>query len=262
MSEFEEMGGKPPGQEAETPKKLTREEIEERLARGEDMENLILTDLDLAGLNFEGKSFRGSDIRGMILYREERKEDGTIFEVRTNVKNTDWRDATIADLGVEVFFRRVDAEGAIFAYTEDLTSRRQRHGISDEPPMPEDTGGLFNFNGREGNFKRTKWISVDFGGGSGYEAIFTGADLSESIIESSDLAQMDFSTANIEGIKIKGQLSLQGMKINEHQVSSLVRGIELTDETERLEFLELVKGRGEAEALKEYFGIIIVEATK
>src|SRR3989339_764977 len=237
MNEFE-RGITPPKPEIEKPKKLTRDEVESRLATGESLENLILTDLDLAGLNFEGKSFRESDIRGMSLYREEQKEDGTLVEIRTNIKGADFTDTTIADMGPEVFFGRVDAGGATFGYTEKLVDRRKRHKESGKAPTAEDTGGLFNFNGSEGNFKKTRWVNADFGGGSGYEAIFPKADLSEATIEESDLTEINLSETNIENIKIIDPVSLFGMKINENQIESVVQAIQLTDQEKQTEFLK------------------------
>lgn len=258
MNEFE-RGITPPKPEVEKPKKLTRQEVESRLAKGESLENLILTDLDLAGLNFEGKSFRRSDIRGMSLYREEQKEDGILVEIRTNIKGADFTDTTIADLGPEVFFGSVDAEGTTFGYTEKLVDRRKRHKESGKAPTAEDTGGLFNFNGSEGNFKKTRWVNTDFGGGSGYEAIFLKADLSEAIIEGSDLTEIDFSTIKIDSIKIKDPISLHGLKINEQQILTLVRAIKLSDEKYQSEFSEEIRSKGERKALEDYFGINIVE---
>jgi uncharacterized protein YjbI with pentapeptide repeats len=264
MNRFEK-GFESPKLEALEPKKLTREEIESRLANGENLENLNLTDLNLAGLNLEGKSFRGSDIRGMSLYREEKKEDGTLVEIQTNIKGADFTDATIADFGPEVFFERVNAEGAIFGFTEDLISRRNRHieyKKSGRAPGAEDTGELLKFNGSEGNFKKTKWINVDFGGGSGYESTFSDADLSESIMEGSDLTGMDFSTTKIDSIKIKDPMSLSGLIINEQQIPIMVQAIELTDEKAQREFLEEVKNKGPQKALEDFFLVVIVEIKK
>jgi len=56
MNEFRQ--GTSPEAKIEKPKKITREEIETRLAHGENLENLDMKDLDLAGLDFEGRSFR------------------------------------------------------------------------------------------------------------------------------------------------------------------------------------------------------------
>lgn len=250
-----------PKQEIEKPEKLTREEVINKLERGEDLENLILTDLDLAGLNFEGKSFRGSDIRGMSLYRKEQREDGTSVEIKTNIKGADFTDVTIADFGPGVFFGRVDAEGAIFGYTENLISKRKLHRKrlkeSGKAPKAEDIGGLFSFDGSEGNFRKTKWVNTDFGGGSDYESIFPGADLSEAVIEGSDLSGMDFSETKIDNISIIGPMLLNGLKINEKQIESMVQAIELSDQKTQSEFLEEINKKGQKKALEDYFGIII-----
>ncbi len=258
MNQFEK-GFRPPESEVESPKKLTRAEMESRLERGESLENLDLTDLDLAGLDLEGRSFRGSDIRGMTLYGKEKGEDDTIIERKTNIRDSDWTNVTIANFGEGVFFNRVDAEGATFGYTEDLVSRRKRHKESGKALTPEDTGGLFCFVGSQGNFKRTRWINVDFGGGSDYESVFGGADLSQSLIEGSDLREMDFSTTKVDSIKIKDPISLHGVKINEQQISSIAGAIELTDKKYQSGFLEEDKNSGQRKALEDYFVIVVVE---
>lgn len=261
MNQFEKEF-RPPESEVERHKKLTRAEVESRLERGESLENLDLTGLDLAGLDLEGKSFRGSDIRGMTLYGKEKGEGDTIIERRTNIRDSDWTDVTIANFGEGVFFNRVDAEGATFGYTENLSSRRKRHKEADKAPTAEDTGGLFCFVGSQGNFKKTIWRNVDFGGGSDYESVFEGADLSQSLIEGSDLREKDFSTTKIDGIKIKDPLSLHGMKINEEQISSIAGAIELTNKKHQSEFLEKVKNSGQRKALEDYFEIVIIEVKK
>lgn len=249
----------PLGQEIKKPKKLTKEEVISRLESGENLENLILTDLDLAGLNFEGKSFRQSDIRGMSLYREEQNEDEEPIEIKTNIKGADFTDAVIADFGPEVFFSRVDAEGATFGYTENLVSRRKRHKESGKAPMAEDTGGLYNFNGSDGNFRKTKWINADFGGNCGYEAIFPGAVLSESAIEGCDLSGIDFSETNIDNIKILDPLSLSGMEINEKQIESVAKAIQLSNQDEQAKFLKEKTEKGPRKALEDYFHIAVAE---
>lgn len=252
----------PPEAAAEKLEKITREEVEARLARGENLENLYLVDLDLAGLDFEGKSFRGSDIRGVYFYGEKRDENGKIIELITNLRRADFTDVTIADTGQDTIFGRVEAEGATFGFTEDLISRRNRHAAmnnSGERPDAADSGGLYGFNGGCGNFKKTKWNNIDFGGDSDSEALFPGADLSEGEIISSDLAGLDFSTTKIDGIKIKDPLSLRGLIISEQQIDTLAEAIELSDERERQKFAEEIKQKGPRKALEDYFGITIAQ---
>lgn len=247
---------------AEKLKKLTREEVIARLERGEDLENLYIIDLDLSDLDFENQSFRGSDIRGVCFYGEKQGPDGKTLEVPANLRRADFTDATIGDFGPETIFVRVEAEGAIFGFTESLISRRKRHAEmkkSGERPGVADSGGLYGFNGGGGNFRKTKWNNIDFGGGSGCEAIFPGADLSEAEIIGSDLAGLDFSTTKIDGIKIKDPLSLRGLIITEQQVNTLAQAIELSNEKKRLEFAEEIKQKGPRGALEDYFKVKIIQ---
>lgn len=246
-------------QETKNVKKLTREEVIERLSRNEHFENVDIADLDLSlsELNFEGKRFCGSDIRGLRLCREKYREDGTLIEIiRANIRGADFTDAIIADQGTEIFFRWVDAVGASFGYTEDLLSRRKRQEESGNAPI-EDSGGLFCFNGSRGDFRKTTWTNIDFGGGSGYEAIFHRANLSESIMNGCDLREMDFSESSISRIKIIDPVSLWGMRINLKQIEGVAESIEFTDQEEQAEFLKEKAEKNPRNLLEEYFGIII-----
>jgi len=245
--------------EKEKSEKLTKEDIINKLNNKESLENLILSDLDLSGLDLENQNFRGSDIRGMILYREEKDEDGKVVEIRTSIKGADFTDTTIADLGPEVFFGRADVTKSIFGYTENLIARRKRHKESGEIPRAEDIGGIHGFNGNEGIFRETRWINVDFGGGTGYEAVFQDADLSEAVMEACDLSGMDFSETNIDGIKIIDPISLSGTKINESQIETVIQAIQLSDQNKQAEFLEEKENNGQNKTLEDYFGMIIVK---
>ncbi|PIS42918.1 MAG: hypothetical protein COT24_01040 [Candidatus Kerfeldbacteria bacterium CG08_land_8_20_14_0_20_40_16] len=248
-----------PEQEIKKQHRLTREEVAGRLEQGENLENLILTDLDLAGLNLEGRKFCHSDLRGINFYRAEENDNGTVTETRTNLKGCDFTEAIIADLGPEAFFYKVEAEGAKFGYQENLISRRKRQAESGKVPRKEDTGGLFGFNGMEGNFKKTRWINADFGGGSGYDALFIGADLSEATMEGCDLSGIDFSEVNIDNIEIVNPTSLAGMKINKDQIELLAQTIRLSDSEKRAKFLKEIEQKGPRKALEDYFKIIIIK---
>jgi len=234
-----------PKQKIEKLVKLTKEDVIKRLEQNENLGNFNLAELDLSGLNFEGKSFRSSDIRGITLEN-------------SNIKNANFTDTIIADLGPEVLFTKVNAEGATFGFTENLVARRKRQQEAKQAPEAADTGGLFNFNGSGGNFKKTKWLNADFGGGSGYEAIFPDADLSEAEITGCDLHQIDFSETKIDKIKIIDPVSLQGMKIAKNQIEALVHSIQLTNEKAQAEFLQEIKEKGARKALEDFFGIVIV----
>lgn len=128
---------------------------------------------------------------------------------------------------------------------------------SGERPETADSGGFYGFNGGGGNFKKTKWNNIDFGGGSGYEALFPGADLGEAEIVGSDLAEIDLSTTKIDDIKIKDPLSLRGLIITEQQADTLARAIELNNKKERLEFAEEIEQKGAKTALEDYFKVIV-----
>ncbi|MBI4450182.1 pentapeptide repeat-containing protein [Candidatus Uhrbacteria bacterium] len=183
---------------AERPR-LTRVQVEERLARGEHLERVDLHDEDLAGLELRGKRFRDSIVYGLQLYRGD---GDPATEVRTDIRDTDWTDASVGSIGAEAFFGRVNAAGATFGFTETLTERRARHAASDQPPTDVDSGSYANFNGAEGNFQRTTWRNIDFGGGSGYEARFENADLTGATFEGCDLSGLDLSTAQTDGIQL------------------------------------------------------------
>lgn len=240
-------------------RKLTREEVIKRLENKENLEDLVLVDLDLAGLNLEGKSFRRSDIRGLSLYRKDKDKEGQIIELKTNIQGADFTDATVADLGPEVFFGRVEAKGATFGFTENLVSRRTRLKESGQTPTAENCGGFFGFNGSEGNFNNTQWANIDFGGGSGYEAIFPGTDLTAATIQGSDLAGIDFSQTKIDHIKIIDPVSLLEMKINTSQIETIANGVQLSNQDQQAEFSQIKTKEGSRKALESYFHLTIVE---
>lgn len=207
-------------QAIEKPERLTRDEIIKRLEDGKSLEELNLVGLDLAGLELKDVKFNKSDVRGIRLYQREEKEDGTLVETTTNITGSDFTDATFADFDMTDFFK-IDAENTTFGFTEDLAKRRKRHQETGERPKAEDTGGFFSFDGSKGNFKNSRWNNIDFGGGSGYEARFRGADLKYSIIARCDLSEIDFSEADINGIEVIDPLSLRGMRISEGQIETI-----------------------------------------
>ncbi|MBU1890208.1 pentapeptide repeat-containing protein [Patescibacteria group bacterium] len=240
------------------PVMITRDVVVERLRNDEHFENTNLQDLNLAGFNLENRKFCGADIRGIHLYEYD---SATGQETKTNIRGADFTDTVIADTGTTDFFR-VDAEGAGFGYTESLIDRRKRLEDAGTRPGPKDCGGVFGFDGSEGNFKKTRWSNVDFGGNSGYEAIFNRADFSEAIISGSDLSGMDFSIMEIHEIQIVDPVSLRGMTISKEQVDDLCNGISYTDEEKQRVFLEKKEGLGARRLLTEHFGVIVKETER
>ena len=147
--------------------RLTRADVDERLARGEQFERANLHDLDLAGVGLRGRNFRESLVYGIQLHSGDPED-----ERRTDIRETDWTDAAMASAGAETFFGRVNAEGATFGFVESLVTRRNRQAASGKAPDEHDSGAYYGFNGAEGNFRNTTWRNIDFGGGTGYEARF------------------------------------------------------------------------------------------
>ena len=239
-------------------KKLTREEIEARLANEESLENLDLSDLDLAGFDLEGQSFRGADVRGLKLFRPGADETQDVI---TNIDNSDWLDATVADESAATDFFGVSANGATFGFSESLRNRRARLRQSGVAPGPKDCGGYYGFMAGNGDFKNTQWQNIDFGGGATIAGSdFGGADLSGAVFTECDLSQLDLSGAKIDGIKILNPVWLKGLTISEKQISALARAIELADPKAQKDFLAAAKTRGEKNALQENFGIVITAA--
>jgi uncharacterized protein YjbI with pentapeptide repeats len=232
-------------------KELSRAEIEARIIRGENFEGISLADRDISGEDLSGKSFRSSDVRGLTLFEEESGDT-------TEIKNTDWTDADIADLGSIADFRSVEAEGAKFGFTETLKERRARQEREGKKKEWNDCGGYHNFVGNNGNFQRTTWNNIDLGGGSGYEAAFFDADLIGAVYHGCDLHGMDLSRARLANVRIIDPELLGGMKIYEKYVSDVARGISFTDAESQAEWSAALSEKGEAKALEEYFGIVIV----
>ncbi len=231
--------------------KLDRAAVAERLASGEDFESVSVADLDLSGLSLEGKSFRMADVRGLHLFNEATGETA-------NIKNTDWTDADVADLGSLADFSSVEAAGARFGFTEKLKDRKARYEREGKKPDWDDCGGLHNFVGNNGNFPATKWSNIDFGGRSSYEAVFFDADLMDAEFIGCDLAGMDLSRACLTGVKIIDPESLLGMQIYEKFVAAVARGVAFSDPVIQANWQASILENGEAAAVERFLGINIV----
>jgi uncharacterized protein YjbI with pentapeptide repeats len=232
--------------------KLTREEVVNKLEVEENLDGFDLADLDLSGLNLERKSFRGTDARGLRLYNLEKKEE-------TNIRNADFTDAIMSSVGNETVFATVQAEGATFGYTETLLARQKRYKQLGEVMPETDNGGYYNFIGNKGNFQKTKWINIHFGGGSDNEASFMDTDLTDAIIEAGDLSNFDLSQTKIDNIKIKDPVAISGLRINEEQTDTLAQAFELSNQEAAEEFRQLIERNGPRKALEEFFEIVIIE---
>jgi uncharacterized protein YjbI with pentapeptide repeats len=258
-----ETPGHAPDMAEKPPRKLDRLAVEAMAERGEkNYEHSDLKDLDLAELDLEGASFRGADVRGLILYRTEGEQ-----KKETNIRGTDWTDATFADLGPQTVFQYVNAERATFGFSETLADRRNRLAEAGVRPAAEDTGGFLNFDGRGANFRDSSWRNVDFGGeldadgrpAPGYEALFTASDLSGATFDGASLKGIYWSDAIIDRVTVKDPDSLSGLTIRADQVPALADGIVLTDTQDQAAWEELRRAEGDAAALRKRFGALIIE---
>ncbi|MDO8622421.1 MAG: pentapeptide repeat-containing protein, partial [bacterium] len=168
---------------------------------------------------------------------------------------TDWTDAAMGSIGQEAFFGRVNAEGAEFGFTETLAERRARHAASGQPPSDLDSGSYANFNGAEGNFQRTTWRNVDFGGGSGYEARFENADLTGATFDGCDLSGIDLSATTATHLTLRN-CTLNGLTIGAHQIDAFLDGIQLDGRPLRTHAAYLIT-TGKGRAILEGMGIRI-----
>lgn len=261
-----EFGGYSPDVVEMVVKRMSRESVETALERGEkNFDGKDLRDLDLAELVLAGASFRGADVRGLQLRHGTGK--GVDEEPRTDISGTDWIDAVFADTG-ETAFRYVNAENAKFGFSESLNERRVRlaaKGIFG----PEEVGAYYGFDGRAGVFRGTTWKEIDFGGsvddagnpveGPLVEALFAYADLTDATFIGVDLTGIDWSdNVAIEGVTIKDPASLRGLTINASQVDVLAAGVRITHEGERDAWEAERQEKGDAKALQEFFGVIVV----
>ncbi len=253
MSEMEKGPGYSPESERPESRQLTREEVVERIGRGEDLERARLCDLDLAGLYLEKRKFRGADVRGLKLFREDQAE-------AANVRETDWTDATVGDFGAETVFAYADAEGATFGFTETLNARRERQARAGGKPKVEDSGAYLNFNGQQAKFGRSRWNNIDFGGAcDSYESRFQGADLERAVFAGCDLTNIDLSTSKFDDLTVEDPVSLAGMAIAAEQVEAVARGLRYSDPRVDAELKAALAADGPRRLLEESFGVVVID---
>lgn len=240
-----------PEMEAPQRKVLGPDEVRAILEQGGEFEGVSLLDQDLAGFNLEGKSLRRSDARGLKLFRDEGEGK---YEI-ANIKNTDWTDADVADFTSPAFFCAVEAEGARFGFAETLLDRQNRLEREGKEPSWNDCGGYHNFVGNDGGFMRTRWTNIDFGGYTGHEAVFSGADLTDAVFEGCSLSGMDLSEACLKGVKIIDFHEIDGLKISERYADDVANGLHLPRPEDQEEFAQMVKDVGAKEALQNYLSV-------
>ena len=191
--------------------------------------------------------------------------DGKDVEAPTDIRNTDWTDATFASAGEFSSFRGVNAENAKFGFGITLEERQEMivriQKEEKRPPNEYKYGGYFGFEGRDGNFKNTKWTNIDFGGGSGYEAFFPGANFEGTTFDNCNLSEIDLTGCNLERMKfnINDASYLQGMIIGKDQINAVSQGITLSDSTKQQEFETIKSALGSLRALEIYFRLEVAD---
>lgn len=206
-------------------KRLTRQEAEQKVAMHEHFESCDLTNLDLTGLPLAGKKFCSAEAAGLVLYH---KSENGAPAVTTDISHTDWTGAALATENGRTNFIKVVAEGARFGYTKKIAI--ERLGETPQPTGPETNlsdgsdQALFGFNGSGGNFQKTSWKNINFGGDN-LGAYFKQADFREAVFEGCDLSGIDLSTSDLEGVLIKDPVRLEGLIIAEKDVLSVAQGL-------------------------------------
>jgi len=253
-----ELGYVPP----EKPKKPTIEQVLEIMRVGDkDLSGLDVSDLRLNGENLVGGKFRDCDACCIDL--SPRKGDGGVEEP-TDIRDTDWTNATFAPLAEFSSFKGVNAENATFGYEMTLEERQLMFAkIKEEGRIPNEyeCGGYFGFDGSDGNFKNTKWTNIDFGDGSGYEAFFPGANFEGAVFDGCNLREIYLAESKLKGAKfiINNVSYLRGMVINKDQVEMVSQGISLSDSVEQHEFETIKSALGTLRALEIYFNLEVVD---
>jgi hypothetical protein len=255
-----EFGGYPPDFAAVAEKRMSRDSVRASLEMGEkNFDGRDLRDLDLAELELAGALFRGADVRGLQLCRDNREQ--------TDISDTDWTDAVFADLGPNAVFQYVRAERAVFGFSETLADRKKRLDTFVPNPTAKDVGAYNNFDGRGANFKSSRWSNIHFGGEvdadgqprEGWESLFQMTDFSEAKFIGVDLTGIDWSReVIIENITMQDPVSLRGLLIAATQLEWLAKGIRFSSEENTDKWNKARKEKGDAIALQEFFGVIVV----
>jgi len=261
MSDFEH-GYQPP----EKPKKPTAEQVRAILNGDRDMSGLDINNLRLNGFDMKGCDFTGCDARGIDLSPETKQNGKETAEKPTDIRETNWTDATFASAGEFTSFKDVNAKGAIFGFKMTLAERQQMiaETIKNKGRGPNEfeCGGYFNFDGTGADFSKTKWINIDFGGGSGYEAFFDGADFKEADFKGCNMSNIDLSNTKLDKVKfaINEPDELFGMVINSEQIEMIIQGISLNNPEKQRQFEAILSALGSSRnALEVYFRLVIID---
>jgi len=233
---------------------LTVEQVKQRLLAGENLEKTNLKKLNLTGIDMPGASLRFSDVRNISF------DDGQ--ETITNLNDTDWTDCIIGTVEAPTELVFVDAQNAKFGYSETLDEKRLRlieQKAQGKIPTSFETGAFYNFNGSCSDFTGSVWTNIDFGGATGWEAIFFSTKFNDATFDNCDLMEIDLSKTFLANAKFIDPVSLAGMIITEKQIPDLIKGIVITNDLKRATWQEKIASKGETKALEDHFKIIIIE---
>ncbi|HOX61200.1 MAG TPA: pentapeptide repeat-containing protein [Candidatus Magasanikbacteria bacterium] len=236
------------------PKKPTAEQVLEIMSHDKDLTGLDISSLHLNGRDLSNGKFRDCDAREIDL-----SPDG---EKRTDIRNSDWTNATFASAGEPTSFAGVKAEGAVFGYEMSLEERQQMieeiQRTENRGPNEFECGGYFGFDGTGADFKNTKWTNIDFGGGE-YGAYFPEANFEGAIFDRCNLGEMDFEHTNLDRVTIilDDDTSLEGMRIDLDHAEAVATGIRFADPEKQKAFEADKASIGARKAIKK-FGIEII----
>ena len=236
-------------------RRLTIDEVDEIINQDGNFDDVSIAELNMARFILDGKSFKRADARGLALYFEDNEDRREAADIR----NTDWTDADLGDSERAADFRYVEAAGSTFGFTETLKARRERLIASDKGWNWNDCGAYNRFVGNEGNFQRTRWDNIDFGGETGTEALFINADLEGAVFQGCALRGIDLSWCNLKDVRIIAPASLAGMTIGKKFIADVANGISFCGTTTQENWLTARAEKGDEAALKDFCLIEIVE---
>ena len=253
MSEF--FRATPADREPKKMMRLSRADVEKRISAGEDFESVDVSGLDLSGLSLSGKNFRGARAENVRLY--QKGSEGKDM-VTTDISHSDWTNAILVSESSDAIFIRVNAKGARFGYSESLAACRERNHVqyAETGFIPtDDRNALLGFNGSGGNFQKTSWKNVDFGGAD-YGAYFKSADFQGAVFDGCDLSGIDFSTSNLEAVIFQDPVQLDACCVAAKDAGLVLEAFRLTDHNENQMLAELKKMNDPRRAL-ERLGMIV-----
>lgn len=204
------------------PAKLGREEIIAKLEGGDrNFDGLDLVGVDVGRLNLKGATFRGSDVRSLNMKSTEAPSDAS---------ETDWTNAIFPDqYGVD--FEAANLERSVFASTKS------------------ELLNLCMVNATHATFRGATFRRCYFGGetGYGFEAEYT--NLTNALIEESDMSHLDLRNTAVDGTRIV-DCRIDGILIRPDQLARFLRGLTFTD-PEKTAVVEALKQAAKARNIKE-----------